>query len=607
MTFLGAWWLALAGAAAVPLLLHLRRRPVTQRLAFPAVRWLLRAQREHSRELRLRNLLLMLLRTLAVLVLAAAAAQPIVRGVPGGHAPTALAVVLDNSLSSTRAAAGDPALDVLREAARAVVDAATSADRVWLVTADGQVTGGTAAQVRDAIRTVAPWPGAGDLPAAVEKGATLAGTVRGLAPRLVVLTDGQATAWRRPAVAAGAGVAVFVPSRGAGTNAAVLEASPSPPRWSPRGRLRVRVVGADTVPVTVTLSGRTLARARVASGSDGWIAASPVERGWVAGTVSAPPDAMRGDDERHFSVWIGPAPAVSSSGAGRFVQAAVDALVADGRAASGDAGAAATIVAAPADEVRRLPAFILPPRDAARVPQANAALARLGVPWRFEQVVTGAAPATGPAWLRGATVRQRMRLVRAGARDAGASDTLARAGGDPWIVAGPRWVVAASPFDTAATDVMLKAGFVPWLGEQFAARLAGDGGPLLSTTPGAMVTWPVGLDALESPDGARTTDNSRTVTAPVQPGVYFAVRAGARAGALVVNPEAEESDVAGWSAQEVGARITAVSVRGVDDASALARRAFGGDGGAALLGPLLVLGLGLLALEALVARHGRDA
>lgn len=608
MSFLGAWWLALAGAAAVPLLLHLRRRPVTQRFTFPALRWLLRAQREHSRELRLRNLLLMLLRTAAVLLLALAAARPIASGVPGGHAPTALAIVLDNSLSTTRATGSEPTLDVLRAAALRVLASVTSADRVWLVTADGTVTGGTAAQVREAVQGVAPWPGAGDLPAAVEKAATLAATARGLSPRVAVLSDGQATAWRRPANAGGAGVTVFVPRADTVTaNTAVLAASPSPPRWSPRGRLRVRVAGGDSVPVTVTLSGRTLARARVAAGADAYIAASPVERGWVGGTVATAPDAMRGDDERHFAVWIGPAPGVSATAGGRFVQAAIDALAADGRATPADAAAATTIVVAPAEEVRRLPAVLLPPRDAARVPQANAALARLGVPWRFDVAVSGASAVSGMPWMRGATVRQRYRLARVGAGDGGPMDTLARAGGDAWMVGGPRWVLAGSAFDTAATDVMLRAGFVPWLGDLLASRLAGDGGPLLAAVPGGPVTWPTPIDALETIDGTRRPVATRAMTAPAVPGVYFAVRSGARVGALVVNPEAEESDVARWQSREVSGRMSGASVRGVDDADALARRAFGGDGGAALLGPLLALGLVVLAAEALIARHGRDA
>ena len=49
MSFLAPFYLLLAGAAAVPLLLHLLRRRVATRVDFPAARYLLRAEQEHSR------------------------------------------------------------------------------------------------------------------------------------------------------------------------------------------------------------------------------------------------------------------------------------------------------------------------------------------------------------------------------------------------------------------------------------------------------------------------------------------------------------------------------------------------------------------------------
>src|SRR5687768_12843809 len=101
MQFLAPIWLALAGAAAVPLLLHLLRRRIGARVEFPAARYLARAEQENSAKLRLRNWLLMALRVLAILLIALAAARPVANLRTASHAPTALAVVLDNSLSTT--------------------------------------------------------------------------------------------------------------------------------------------------------------------------------------------------------------------------------------------------------------------------------------------------------------------------------------------------------------------------------------------------------------------------------------------------------------------------------------------------------------------------
>src|SRR5687768_17873864 len=98
MEFLAPVWLAAAAAVAVPLLLHLMRRRIGTRVDFPAVRYLARAEREHSRKLRMRNLLLMLLRVAAVLILTAAAARPIARLAGGGPAPATVSILVDNSL-----------------------------------------------------------------------------------------------------------------------------------------------------------------------------------------------------------------------------------------------------------------------------------------------------------------------------------------------------------------------------------------------------------------------------------------------------------------------------------------------------------------------------
>ena len=99
--FLHPWVLVGLTAAAIPVLLHLlaRREPPT--VVFPAVRYLITTTREHQRRLKLQNLLLLLLRTLLVIAIVLAAAGPTapLRGVPG-HAPSALAVIVDNSPSS---------------------------------------------------------------------------------------------------------------------------------------------------------------------------------------------------------------------------------------------------------------------------------------------------------------------------------------------------------------------------------------------------------------------------------------------------------------------------------------------------------------------------
>src|SRR5438270_13525727 len=132
------------------------RRRIGRGVEFPAARYLDRAEKEHSRTLRIRNLLLMFLRVLALLAIATAAARPVARWLGAGHAPTAIAIVIDNSLSSSAVVNGRPLLDQFKSMARDVLAHATSTDHVWIVGMDGRVRGGTPALLREEVDRMAP-------------------------------------------------------------------------------------------------------------------------------------------------------------------------------------------------------------------------------------------------------------------------------------------------------------------------------------------------------------------------------------------------------------------------------------------------------------------
>src|SRR5919108_3596152 len=199
MSFLAPWFLLLGGAALVPLLIHLLRRKIGLQVEFPAARYLARAEREHSRTLRMRNLLLMLLRVLTVLLLALAAARPTARLAGAGHAPTALAIVLDNSMSTSVVENGTPLLDQFKRMARDALTSASADDRVWLIAADASLRAGGATNVRAEIDRVRPYAGAGRLREAVARAAATVEASTLDARQVVVLTDGQRSTWTEPA------------------------------------------------------------------------------------------------------------------------------------------------------------------------------------------------------------------------------------------------------------------------------------------------------------------------------------------------------------------------------------------------------------------------
>lgn len=597
MSFLAPWFLLLAGAAVVPLLIHLLRRRIGVQVEFPAARYLARAEREHSRTLRMRNLLLMLLRILAVLLLAAAASRPTSRMAGAGHAPTALAIVLDNSMSTSVVQQGVPLLEQLKRMARDAIATASPDDRLWLVTADGSLRGGPASGLVEELDRIRSFPGAGNMRDAVARAAAAVEASGMDARQVAVLTDGQRTTWTEPAQLRGnIQVLIWAPAQPPPLNRAVALAEARPVRWTPRGVVASRTLSQDSTTYRTALGGRTLARGTVAPGEEAVVRAAPAERGWTAGTVEIEPDELPADNVRHFALWIGPAPTVRvTAGAGRFAQEAVDVLRASDRIAEGSG-----ILVASADEASTIPALLLPPSDPVRLGAANRSLERLGIPWRFGAQRREASVARGEQ-LQGVSVAWRYPLVPRGVPDA---ETLAVVGREPWIVSGPRYVLLGSPLVPEATSFPVSASFIPWFGEVLAARLHAEPGVVRYAVSGARVTRPPGVDDLENAAGGRISVAGSTFDSPAAAGTYFFVQGARRVGALVVNPEVAESRLERWSPADLPKRVVASDAQLTTDRDEWVRLAFTGAARRSLVVPLLVVLLVVLGVETVVATTG---
>ena len=592
MSFLSPLALALAAAALVPLLLHLRRRRVARTVDFPAARYLARATRDHERTLRARSSLLAILRILLVLVLALAASRPLAR-FGSGHGRAALALLVDNSLSSGAVVAGRSTLDDARDAARAVLDAAGREDRLWLVTADGTVIAGDAAALRAVLDTLHPLAGAGDVGTALRAASSLARGARDASPTVVVLTDGQASTW---STIEGEVDALWTPASTPPPNHAIVAIEPRPRRWNGRGSIHLTArldAASDTLPLRIEIGGRAAARASLAPSTSALVEADVALAGAPAGwsTVRGvlPPDELPADDERWTAAWSGSPPRVSSD-AGPFVARALDALVSAGVVATGG-----DVSVVSADALTALPALVVAPADPSRIGAANRALERAGIPWRFGAERRGAARATGEG-LAGVDVSARFALVPGSAAPA---ETLATVGAEPWVVAGDRYVLVGSALDTASTSFPAAATFVPWLGRTIGERLSAVGGASIAAVPGARVAVPARVDSVENPDGARAAVHD-TLALPQHAGVYFWIRAGVRSGAVVVNGEAEESVLQRMDEDALRKRLN-VAGPNAHDGPAIARAAFGRAARRPLGSILLWLALALLVAEALVA------
>jgi hypothetical protein len=328
---------------------------------------------------------------------------------------------------------------------------------------------------------------------------------------------------------------------------------------------------------------------------------APPEQGWSAGTVELEPDELRGDDVRHFAAWIGPAPGIAvHREIATFAQSAVDALRQTERVVAGS-----DVGIAPADVAVRLPALLFAPDDPVRAGAANRVLERLGIPWRLGELRQGEVAARGTADgvrpLDGVMIARRHSLRLVGG---GASDTIAMAGSEPWIVAGPGYVLVASPLTPDATSLPVRAAFIPWLTDVVTQRLFGDAGQVIHASPGASVARPEGADALELPGGRRVTIAADTIVAPDRAGVAFFLRGTRRVGALVVNPEPDESDLTRLDGAALASRVRAKEVI-LPDSGRWAAALFSSSPRRSLLVPVLIVALAVLLLESAVAGAGQ--
>ena len=104
LTFLNAYLLPLLALSALPIIIHLLTRHRVKVQKFSDLRFLEEIHKRQMRRMRLRQLLLLVLRTLIILFIIASFTRPALRGVDfgglGAHEQTAVAILVDNSYST---------------------------------------------------------------------------------------------------------------------------------------------------------------------------------------------------------------------------------------------------------------------------------------------------------------------------------------------------------------------------------------------------------------------------------------------------------------------------------------------------------------------------
>ncbi|MDE2806652.1 MAG: BatA and WFA domain-containing protein [Gemmatimonadota bacterium] len=641
MGFLNPLFLLAGVAVLVPVILHLFYRQESKTFTFPAIRYLLRTEKDHARQIRTQQLLLLLLRVAAVVLLVILGARIHMPGPGGSHDPTALALVLDNSLSATIIENGRRRLDTLKAVARMSVEAASYDDVIWVVRAGSPwevavPVGLTQAAL--AIEETGPSHGRGDLSHAIARARALVAQSDLPRREVHVFTDLQATAFSEPAGGeADIPVIVFAAPSGQLENRAIDRVSIGgglPPLQGRRAEAAVSISEGsadDTVGVRLYVGGQVRAAARAPSGATVRLPMGPFPSGRVDGYAEIDPDPLTGDDRHFFSFMVrDPTPVATVGPTPFFLAQALAVLAESERISLGGVGRAATLINLGGEGLQgRAPSqsvLVVPLSDPARLPALNRRLAEAGIPYRYQpgpEEGARIAQSDLPLDLEGLDIRRFYRVVSAESADnssgsvtatdrgggtnpvsAGDGSVAMLSTGDPWLLTGVAptgpYILLASPLDEQSTSLPVSAAMIPLL-EWVIERRFGDAAGVSGVTAGTSFRPSPLASAVRGPDGTvKPVDGDQPFLETAAAGIYQVLAGDSVLESIPVNPPAVEGQLAPASRGEVRRAVRGVRDI-VDDASAWSRHIFRAGRGPEPWRPLLAIVLALLVLETVVA------
>lgn len=139
MTFISGWLLGGLFLAAVPIIIHILNRRRFQVIDWPPMKYLKLTLKKNRRRIRIEQLILLAIRTLAVLLLILAVARPVLsqkgltRFLLPGRARTSRILVIDDSLSMGYTTAGRSAFQVAQNAAADIIRGGGTQDSLTIL------------------------------------------------------------------------------------------------------------------------------------------------------------------------------------------------------------------------------------------------------------------------------------------------------------------------------------------------------------------------------------------------------------------------------------------------------------------------------------------
>ena len=625
MSFLAPWALGLAALAALPVMLHLFRRETRRRLAFPAIRYLRRARDRSARALKLRDRLLLITRVALVVILAAAAAAPLLgRGDVADHMPTDVLLLIDNTGSMNRVSGEATLLDRQRSRASELLRAARSGDRFWVLPAVGPLLAGgvPAGAASEAVARVEPTDATVDLGEVVHEALRVLPPGSDRPREVVLMSDLQASSIPGPPFDLPGDIRLVASLiEASSANAAVVDVRPDPPGPGSDGAVFVVLassdLAADTLEVRLSVRGQTVSIVRAESGGEAVLRLPDPGAGEHAISVEIPASGLRSDDRRHFVLRTFEPPVIAHIGpADSYVARALETLDRAGRLRlEQNTGAAAAWFVegvSPAGlPVTPGAAWILtPPEDDELLARFNAELVRRGVPWKvYVMDVPGSttlAPSHDLPGIESIRVRGRHRLRSTGV----GADTvlLTTVDESPWLVAGhvsdQRYVLIGAPLVPEFTELPVTAAMLPLL-EAVLFRWEGLGGSLPApVSAGEPWTLPAEADSVAGPDGSRIRVDGGSPYVPLRAGIHTVHLADGGTSLLAATVPVAESDLRPASPADLSRALGSADVVEAHTEAEWHAAMYGSRRGWLVSPYLLALALALVLLEATLATPG---
>jgi hypothetical protein len=206
MSFLNPWLLLGALGIGLPILAHLLNRFQVQRTDWAAMRFLNRSVRVRSRQIKLRDLFLLILRCLALLLLVFALARPSGNSASWlpGERRAGVVIAMDSSFSMQQGAAGATRFDQAMKRLEIIRSKMTPGDPVTLALIGGDhrvVLRNMAyddARFDQALKDLKPGSGVLDLANEPKRIAQLVADMEAPQKEVYLITDAQALDWKQP-------------------------------------------------------------------------------------------------------------------------------------------------------------------------------------------------------------------------------------------------------------------------------------------------------------------------------------------------------------------------------------------------------------------------